>query len=1139
MQEYSAGDSRQSLAICLLNLVPPLLVSMANKVGKDKGISDLENSNSDSQWTLSEESFRDLSGDFIEKTLKSILSSVKQSSDELDECVLLVVNRLQSFRGLSTGQVQGLWEMNAHSTVDLLFGRNVFTEKSSEYSSHLEIDEVVNRLISEIAKKIQGFNASHFARKLLWAGVANFVVCTPPQEFDQATTSNGPELIDVTANDCVGGSRVSWLLESAFTDSDPSIRDYISRRIAKVAMNGKYAFLLSISSTDGDLQSTNMASILNEMDISENCSEVQATSERITNNFFSKFDHLVSGRCGLSGSPLSLTVTKSALDVSGNVEDVSRETGAEMQRLAARILVSLCQLADLEHPIGISMHSAAHRRLVRLWAANTERVETSFMPEPPSTESCRALTFPELTRLSQLNSSQPSPVAVLSDRAFSDIFCDIWLQKSKKEIQFRYQMLANFIQCFLLDKPDGLTRKRMLKETSSYFESKLAMFIGHLILEKAQEPISLAVGFREFLFGMLGEVRKKLGFERSMAGASDDDHRYRYWSLRDLEKKSKNLCLERALIGQFLPRILLKDDDGGILKFFKKHILREDVEISSVITPRKLLILKGLAWELGRDEATKIQAQKAIKLLAISTLQDSQSTSDDEDACMKSGASLKNSGTESHDAAAQLVTSNLLYLCVNVVQLRWNMRSMAERRQALRALCGLIDFLFPSAAAQYFPHILAIVNSAILINQERTFQSLHLGYEAVKCLSKFIELVAGHDFGPVAQNLMTVVVTLIPLLEDDSTKEFKPGEEIIQESRHAAVLLLELLTRGELGKFLAPHFRDIPFLPQSPCLGNVHKALRENGVDYDNLVVLSNASQESKVEGISTTFASETNDSRGSSSSWSGAKVSALKRRINTICTLLSNENTSVRNIALRHLIDLLRSNRCHFSSLVENEAITTTQMYLTVMFPDQCKSVNFFSAVQAMPLLYSLSLLFCLVSPRGTVTEMMETLLMRCVEERDPATRVLLATCLGEVGAIGEYYLGDLNIGGPKRDDSLDAGRWRMELPPWQSRSAKYELELVTRHLVVGLKAAPSTTDQHRIGFTIQQLLQQLDQATNQGELSQGQPQSTLTKNAAMGEWLKGKLNEAKVLEIVEPYWHSKFQEKVRFLVFVWAELF
>jgi hypothetical protein len=177
-----------------------------------------------------------------------------------------------------------------------------------------------------------------------------------------------------------------------------------------------------------------------------------------------------------------------------------------------------------------------------------------------------------------------------------------------------------------------------------------------------------------------------------------------------------------------------------------------------------------------------------------------------------------------------------------------------------------------------------------------------------------------------------------------------------------------------------------------------------------------------------------------------------------------------------------------------------------------------------------------------------LDVLLSRCVLESDPEARVLLATCFGEVGAIGAHRLEEA-----KASSSGPSGYGRRSSdPPWHSAPHRYELQLITSHLVVALKAAPTSSDQHKIAFTIQQVLALLNEAGKEGLLSNSSglaENSSRTKtpsmppesrsgpgsnhragdNAskpAMEHSLVRKLVDARVLDVVEPFWFSEFCE-------------
>lgn len=152
-----------------------------------------------------------------------------------------------------------------------------------------------------------------------------------------------------------------------------------------------------------------------------------------------------------------------------------------------------------------------------------------------------------------------------------------------------------------------------------------------------------------------------------------------------------------------------------------------------------------------------------------------------------------------------------------------------------------------------------------------------------------------------------------------------------------------------------------------------------------------------------------------------------------------------------------------------------------------------------------------------------------RCVLETDAVIKSRLGACLGEVGAISEQRLGSIRMSKElQTSDSMDqsASSWRLAQPPWKSQIARYELQLVKRHLVVALKAAPTSSEQFKIAYAIQQLLQLLDRSAQ--ERGSGDQNTTNGDERApeMGSWLKSQLVEAGVFETVEQFWSSEFNE-------------
>lgn len=178
-----------------------------------------------------------------------------------------------------------------------------------------------------------------------------------------------------------------------------------------------------------------------------------------------------------------------------------------------------------------------------------------------------------------------------------------------------------------------------------------------------------------------------------------------------------------------------------------------------------------------------------------------------------------------------------------------------------------------------------------------------------------------------------------------------------------------------------------------------------------------------------------------------------------------------------------------------------------------------------------SMSLVLSFIgSSRGAVAPMVEGLLSRCASESHAEIKLCLASCVGEVGALSETLLGEIQIGNSMGDGAIESPlssyKWRLEQPPWQSQSVKYELLLVTRHLVGALKAAPSATDQHKVAFAIQQLLFLLNSWAQQSDTQV--KETTTDGKETMTKWLKDKLEESGEYELIEPYFGADFKEKV-----------
>lgn len=1089
--------------------------------------------------------------------LKTIMLPLAKTFDPQDEVfsqsLLLSVVRLQAYstKLYCDGSSFNI-RHDATRVFESVFGELGIAPFNGKFTSH---DEEVHALLRDVAYsvagKIQQSHKNPAVRILRWLCLAGVVMVCPSQELRQQFSKVNKGTKEVQTGDRNGAeselrSWMSWLLMTPFSDPDSMVREYTSRKINEVILAENFNLLLSLFSSKEDFQcfSIHMRSTQRTQVDSQCTHELLHASDRIVSDFFREIDRLLHDSCCFVDSQLSLTMAKSHEEVSEK-NQAGREDRISIQRSVVRILASICRDADLDLPLHKCLFEKSFIRLIRIWAATPvfNVVEASF-PDILSTSSSKALVYGELANLSKCRPLGHLVTKKLSETFIAEAFGDVLILSATKSRDTQFRRLETFIQLLVVGMEETLPRKHTIQECVRFFQESLPAIITQLIVDKDMERLRLTAGFREFLDDRNKDAKAAQDNNPDVVGGSNAQRRHRFPSLtssdQDLAKKIRNLCLEPKLIEKILPLILINTDRLGMV-FFTRDVLKgSGLDLHEIITNREQLIIKNLVWELGRDPDREGLVVRAIRTAAVSRLNQSGARQENRVASPE---------TTEISATTQWVTSHFMYLLVNVIQFKWKTRTAGERLHSLRCLHIILDFLQPAESAQYFPQIMATVNMAIT-NDEDSGDEEKNSYDsgcsrlyAVKALSKFVRLVALHQLETITLNLTTIVVSLIPVLEDGKVVREFPEHWAIQESREAAVSLLEYLTTGNIGRSLAESFKEIPFLPSSPALENVNRALRSNGVDFDNLLVLSNGTQHRRES--FTIEESLTLTSRASSSASKNAsgKLVALQKRLAMICTLLDNEITSVRRVALQHLIDILRANRDLFHALIANEGTASMKLYLTAIFREsntaQQSSADCGCKSQIRIRVISRSRCSLSFPPsglaRGAVTEMMEKLLTRCVHEADSHTRILLATCLGEVGAIGEHRLGDLKIGNSIGDDSLDSAsgsyRWQLDQPPWQSQAAKYELQLLTKHLAAAIKAAPSSTDQHKVAFTIQQLLRLLDKSARQSEV--GTVTGSDPNGREISKWLKDKLNEAGVYEVIEPFWSSEFKEKVRSFFF------
>lgn len=923
--------------------------------------------------------------------LKNGLSPIIQSLKSEDNLIFQsLVSALGHIHSLITDTALGISTQDPSSVLELLLMRHIRLHPTE--SKKDVIHSTLRGMMIDIVNKGVITNENPVSRYFLWMCGANYCISASPSEIRQQIITDN---LQTAENDfLIRDGVLPWLVSAPFSDPNSLLRKFISRELSTVLISKDYSFLLSRFASSDEFKEYYTYSCSERKDRSDGAMYcLVQMADDVVNRMFEEIDGLLNEGCSFSEAQLSLPFGRKVRSEQNTFDDQQVDNRLTMQQTAARTLASLCHNTGLNHPIGKTLFEKGSLRLIRMWAAgSTNDRNTLSFPELQSTPIARSLAFGRLACLSGSRNLSLCLSGEISWTYFpSATFNDVLILNGGKIRREQYELLERMVCSFFVISLDSLHKRKSAREASKLVTESIPSTIAQLVNVKDEETIQLIIGFNIFLMERYENYKVITQAEVHVIGTPDlPIERKKSLALsmgsRHLQKKTKDMCLKK--IDKMLPLVLFHSDHGEALplKFFTT--LTAPVTLADMMAGREQLILKGISWELGRDPYRVGPAVRALKTAAI--------------ACGKgnldSDQELPNSSPGTN-AATLWVTKNFMYLIVNMVQLNWGSRKTAQQVQALRCLHVLLDFLNSSEAPQYFPQVLSTVNAAITVNKTISVHDpddSSLCLHAVQCLSKFIRLSTKENIQSVIDNLTTIVVSLLPILEEEGTDEDET-QAMYQEARIEAVSILEFLTRAEFVRKFPKAFSQIPFLPTSSSLGNVHKSLRDNGINFDNLLILSTTTSQSQAGTHSRreSLTSEiTSHSTSSASSSNGDNVLALQNRISLVSSLLFDENASVRKVALQHLADLLRANRNLFHMLVENERGSLMKNYLTLIYGNDDKKQGDSK-----------------ISTTVTVSNIIEKLMQRCVHETDRRVRLHLATCLGEIGAIGEHRLDDISL--------------------------------------------------------------------------------------------------------------------------------
>jgi hypothetical protein len=879
-----------------------------------------------------------------------------------------------------------------------------------------------------------------------------------------------PPLLLMEVPRSLARNTVSWVLSAPFNDKCRQVRSLAFQGVATLITSQECSFVMAIYCSDEYFRFFTSES--EKEDERNEESSLKPIAQTAAHGLFREIDGLLK-QCGFTDPQLSLTFGDMSNATSFDYNKAESEWLTN-QRIALALLAAVRRNIDFDNPIGIAVCEKTLQRLTRAWAA------------PPVGSSAilsnRSLAFGPLTFCGEGENGVKNLTATKSWAHFSSVLCtDVLLLNTHRLVCDVFSSLVSLIQIVRCTADDSLPGMKALLTSFKILINDLPSVAAQFLIEKDTVCLKLVVGCN----CIVTERSKTISSSCSRRGVFVAGSRAgsflgsSYFCVDDekLQSQTKDFCLEK--MDEILPLLLLHSDPSSL-----KSLARiSGLSLGRIIRSREQTTLKRIVWELGGDDYDFHKTINALKAAALARADAATIASRSRDQQLAA------------KAAKDWITENFMYLFVNSVQMKWHVRSRQEQIQALRCLTVLFDFLHAEKSSQYFPQVLATLNQAINdgISSDADPNSLLLGLEAVKSLSKFVRLAAKESLETVIDNLTEIVVSLIPTLEAPLVGDKRSNRSLLIKSQEEAVSLLQFLAHQDIICRFPKAFSEIPFLPTSEALTKVHESLRTSGIIFDNLCILASPTADSQSGGADQ---DSVNDSVKVLKN--GEKVLALRKRLDVISSLLENENVSVKSVVLNHLTALLRSNRGLFHELVRSEGSASPRAFLTVLVAEG--------------------------KEHGVITDIVEKLIRRCANESNHKVRIQLATCLGEIGAIAESCLENMILYRSNADVSVTMHRWRLNLPPWQTSAQKYELQIVTKYLVLALRASSTSDEQLKVAFAIQQLLVLLDASSPDTEADSVET----TEEKKMNPWLYDQLCKANVYDTVEPFWSSQFNEKV-----------
>ena len=876
-----------------------------------------------------------------------------------------------------------------------------------------------------------------------------------------------------------------WMFQLPIVDPDDDIRRLTSERIGDTLFQDECKILNILFSPD-NLKNTK----------DESSKNLLVSVEKLYDNI----DHLLYKFCGMSQSQLSCTVglTHTGLSI------LTSETGSSVvmrnisrQISAIKVLYSLCHNAKRVSisALSDSIFEKGLIRIVRFWILGDPRMMSSVCVSSDTDVSIVA--FQMIQRLHQSGHFGVYMSDYLERSLLPGLFCEILCHipfdsiMKDSQSEKKYYLLIELVEQFLTPKILAPNRRYLrLKDennfpcrTLAYVEEVLPLVITTIVIEQDYETLCQCTGFYHFLVERTKTKHEDFRHNGLSSVQKEETRSRKIKTITDLKRETSKLCStdddKLKVIRTLLPRLLMEPNKGPLL-FYLRKVNDSCASLRDILLDKEAMIVRELIWEVGRmaytdeckggahdnegskpiqDNASRALQKTALVLMGKKTRSQSEKVGGFQSLEGLESLDLEFSQRAAEHSVAELVQKHFMMLLVNNVTMRWKKGDIGDKIQALKCLRVLLRFLKSYDSSQYLTQVLNMVDTAINFDNQTHNTSIlsKVHFFAVKSLGEFVHILLSSDWKVVAENLSKIIVSLFPLLEPNS-RNFGLVSLHHHQAVEEAAKILETLLEGRNGERFAPYFKNIPFLPKHPLLNDVRKILKKYDINFDSLLLLNDEKSNDDISGTPGVDQTPSICSHETSTTDSMKVSLAFRRRLQSLKNLFHHESENVRREVYLQLITLVRGNRELFQSMIESG--DASKRFLTVtLSKDKITQIDNDEKGEILE--------------NTSATNIVLDVLRRFKLESNDENIHILSRCLGEIGAIAPNLIGEDTFHLVNELVDTNGSDWMLEHgAPWKFKSVKvhFELQLVTKHFVIALKAAPTPIDVHLIAFAVQE---------------------------------------------------------------------